>query len=118
MNEDVCRNTGLEPFECGCLDCSPSIHRFKFLGLEAECKTLDNIIDAIRTEIDYFTALKKEGYKVGGAIADDYLEVHPPKRKGFYWGRCKNCGYHLEIPKGQQQPEKCVNCEGGKQAGE
>ncbi len=115
MHEELCANTGLIPFECNCLTCHPSVHRFKFLGLEAECKTLDDIIDTVQAEIDYFSSLKKKGYKVGGAIADDYLEIYPPKRKGFYWGRCKNCGFHLEINKGTKPPEKCDFCEGGNQ---
>ena len=51
MNEDVCRNTGLGPLDCNCLDCIPSFHRFKSLGLEAECKTIEDIIDAIHAEI-------------------------------------------------------------------
>jgi hypothetical protein len=111
--EDVCKNTGLSKSECNCLTCSPSIHRFKFLGLEAECKTMDDIIDAIQAEIEYFISLKEKGYKVGGAIADDYLEIYPPRRKGFYWSRCKNCGSHLELSKGTKPPERCDFCEGG-----
>ena len=117
MNEYFCRNTGLEPFECNCLDCIPSFHRFKFIGLEAECKTIDDIIDAIQAEIDYFSALKKEGYHIKEGDAIDYLEIHPPKRDGFYWGRCRNCGYHIELPVGNQQPNKCDHCQGVKQDG-
>jgi hypothetical protein len=112
--EERCRNTGLDPLDCGCLDCMPSVHRFKFLGLEPECKSIDDIIDAIQGEIDYFTQLKKEGYKVREGDAEDYLEIIPPRRKGFYWGRCKTCGYHLELPKGTQQPTTCDNCHGVK----
>lgn len=114
MYKEKCKNTGLDPFECGCLDCSPSIHRFKFLGLEAECKSIDDIINAIQGQIDYFTYLNSKGYKAQPGDAEDYFEIIPPRRKGFYWGRCKNCGYHLELPKGTQQPNSCDNCHGVK----
>jgi hypothetical protein len=113
VHEDVCVNTGLNPFECTCLTCHPIIHRFKFLGLEGECKTIDDIIAAIQDEIDYFTSLKEQGYRVGGAIADDYMELYPPQHKGSYWGRCKNCGTLLELKTGAKAPEKCANCMGG-----
>ena len=107
-----CRNTGLDPFECGCLDCFPHVHRFKFIGLEAGCKSLDDVIDVIQNEIEYFTKLKKKGYKAKEGSAEDYLEIIPPKRKGHYWGRCKKCGFHLELPRGTQQPTGCDNCRG------
>ena len=110
--DDTCRNTGLRSSDCRCLDCFPNVHRFKFLGLEANCETIDDIIAAIQEQIDYFTELKESRYRVGGAINDDYMEIYPPRRKGFYWGRCKNCGYHIELPIGQQQPQSCDRCSG------
>lgn len=114
MFEEKCRNTGLNPFDCGCLDCMPSIHRFKFLGLEAGCKSIDDIIDVIQNEVDFFTQLKKEGYSAREGDAVDLLEIIHPQRKGFYWGRCKNCGYHSEMAKGSQQPTTCDHCQGVK----
>ncbi|TFF93079.1 hypothetical protein EU546_06720 [Candidatus Thorarchaeota archaeon] len=112
MYEERCPNTGLPPLECGCLDCIPSYHRFKFMGLETDCNSIEDIIAAIQAQIEYFESLKDEGYTIGGAIADDYMEVYPPKREGYYWGRCKNCGYHLELPIGEQQPSQCKHCGG------
>jgi len=108
--EERCRNTGLDSFDCGCLDCIPSIHRFKFLSLEADCESIDDIIHAIEKEIEYFNQLKNEGYRVREGDAEDYLEIIPPKRKGFYWGRCRTCGYHLELLKRTQQPTSCNQC--------
>ncbi|MCF2135904.1 MAG: hypothetical protein K9W43_01570 [Candidatus Thorarchaeota archaeon] len=110
MFEPSCPNTGLPVFECGCLDCNPIIHRFKFIGLEAGCKTIDDIIDLIQSEIDYFIRLKELGFTAQDGDSIDYLELRPIKREGFYWGRCKNCGNILELPIGTQQPDFCQQC--------
>lgn len=115
MFEYRCRNTGLEPFHCLCLDCFPDVHLFGPIGAEAGCKSIDDIINAIQNQIDYFTQLKKDGYKIRMGDGVDSLEIIPPRRKGFYWGRCKTCGHHLELPKGTQQPTRCENCQGVKQ---
>lgn len=117
MYEERCSNTGLPPIECSCLDCVPSYHRFKFMGLEADCRSIEDIIAAIQAQIEYFESLKVKGYTIGGEIAEDYMEVYPPKREEYYWGRCKNCGYHLELPIGEQQPGQCEHCGGAEQDG-
>lgn len=79
MYEERCFNTGLYLLECGCLDCVPSYHRFKFMALEGSCRSIEDIIVAIQTQIEYFESLKDKGYTIGGAIADEYMEIHPPK---------------------------------------
>ena len=112
MSLKRCKNTGLDPFKCNCLDCFPSIHPFKFMALEAECESLDDIIDAVKAQIEYFKQLKEEGYSVKQGISIDYLQIHPPRHDGYYWGRCKGCGHHLELPIGTQQPRICEYCEG------
>lgn len=109
MREKKCPNTGLRPFDCRCLGCYPSTHRLKYLGLDAECESIDDIIGAIQDQIDYFPSLKREGYHVED-MGNDFLAIIRPKRDGFYWGRCRSCGYRVEIPVGTQQPSECDNC--------
>lgn len=99
--------------KCGCLDCEPIIYRFKFIGLEAKCKTIDDIIDLMQLEIDHFIELKELGFTAQDGGSVDYLELRRTKREGFYWGRCKNCGHILELSIGTQQPDSCELCKGG-----
>ena len=80
------------------------------MALEAGCESIDDIINAVQKQIDYFKQLKDDGYTVKTGQADDHLEIHPPQRDGYYWGRCKTCGHHLELPIGTQQPKSCDNC--------
>ncbi|MFQ5831223.1 MAG: hypothetical protein ACE5H4_00780 [Candidatus Thorarchaeota archaeon] len=108
IEEWVCRNNGLTMEECQCLSCFPRIHRFKWIC--AECKTIDDVIDTLTGYAEYFRQLKGEGWTIGGPVEDDYMELYPPDRPGYYWARCK-CGNPFMVQKGVVAPELCDECD-------
>ena len=112
MWED-CDNTGLTRENCRCLNCWTSVFRFKFLCID--CKNIDEVIEKLDVTLEYFKNLKKQGYRVDGPISDDYMELAPPYRVGFYWMACQECGGHYEMPAGRISHGVCQECRTSKQ---
>jgi hypothetical protein len=105
---DVCSNSGLPMDKCECLDCFPWIHRFKWMC--AGCDTIDDVIETLEGQAQYFKDLRDKGYTVDGEIPDDYMHIVPPERAGHYWARCKACGGYYEAPHGNAE-RVCEECQ-------
>ena len=105
----ICVHTGKDREECMCLSCFPAIFRFKWIC--ADCKTIDDVIATLNGIAEYFENLKSEGWAIGGPIEDDYMELIPPKRKGYTWFRCKSCGQPFMVQKGVVPPKTCTSCD-------
>jgi hypothetical protein len=93
-----CHNTGLEYGDCDCLDCRPWVWTYK--GLLDECKTIKDLVKRFEEAWAYFKALDDGRFVVRGSIQDGFIQLVPPKRPGFYWMRCENCGSLFEAQKG------------------
>ncbi len=107
--EFICRNSGLLRTECQCMECIPECFRFKFLCID--CKTIDDGISTLKDTLAYFQQLREQGYYIDGPIEDDYMEIYPPKREGYYWARCQTCGSPFMVQKGVVYPMTCDNCD-------
>ena len=90
---DVCSNSGLTEDKCECLDCFPWVHRFKFICIDAQ--DIDDVIEILEGQVKLFKELKEKGYTIDEPC-DDYMQIIPPHRVGFYWARCKKCGEEYE----------------------
>jgi hypothetical protein len=109
VDDLVCRNTRLSTDECLCMECRPEIYRFKFLCME--CETIDDVVATLEGALAYFKAAREEGYYIDGGIGDDYMEVHPPKREGYYWAKCQVCHRPFLVQKGAMYPKTCDACD-------
>ncbi len=108
--DESCVNTGLVREKCRCLDCWPIIHRFKWIC--ASCVTIDDVIGVFRERTAFFEKLREDGWRIGGPIDDDYMELVPPIRDGYYWHHCNHCGSAALVPDSvKSAPETCVQCE-------
>ena len=93
-----CQNTGLEYGSCDCLDCRPWIWSYR--GLLDRCRTINDLAKKFEEAWAYFKALDDGGFVMRGSIEDGFIQLVPPKRPGFYWMRCENCGSFFEAEKG------------------
>lgn len=93
-----CHNTGIPYETCDCLDCRPWVWSYR--GLLDECKTVSDIVARFEEAWAYFKALDDGGFEMRGSFADGYIQISPPKKAGFYWMRCQDCGSFFEAPRG------------------
>jgi len=108
-DEMICPNTGMDCNKCQCLDCIPLILRFKRIC--AEAKTIDDVVNALEDVAEYFRGLKRQGWTVDGSIADDYMELCPAVKEGYYWTRCKKCGAPFTVQDRALSPGLCDQCD-------
>lgn len=105
----ICRNTRLSRSDCLCMECRPDTFRFKFLCID--CKTIDDVIATLLDTLAYFQQLREKGFYVDGPIGDDYMEIYPPKREGYYWVQCQSCRKPFMVQKGAMYPKTCDTCD-------
>ena len=108
-DEMTCPNTGMDRNKCQCLECIPHIFRFKWIC--AEAKTIDDVVKTLGGVAEYFKGLKREGWTVDGSIPDDYMELCPPVKEGYYWTRCGECGAPFTVQDRAVSPGLCDRCD-------
>ena len=93
---------------CRCLDCFPYTIPLAWAGT---AKTMDEAVAALREMTTYLNRLKKEGWTTSGSTSDDYVELLPPKKEGYYWTRCGKYGRPVAVEDGSDSPASCQECE-------
>ncbi len=107
--EFLCKGSGLPRDDCECTRCNTDIFRFKWICSETE--KIEDVIGTLGSIHDYFKTLQEKGYTIDGSIGDDYMEIHPPKRVGYYSVRCKKCREIFYVQHSAVSPGLCDTCD-------
>ncbi len=110
MHMSPCPNSGLALFDCSCFGCVPNYFQLVIQDIPHEDTVEIKILGLFTMILEYYSKMKKEGYDVKGSLEESHIIMNPPKREGFYWGRCMHCGYPYELPIGESLPISCERC--------
>ena len=111
MNEDeMCPNTGIIHENCPCMWCSPPVFFFKQMITGYNCKSITDVIKALKDRLKFITKLKEEGFRLMGPVDDHFAEFEPPDSDDIYWVECRSGGCYLKFNQGEKPPEQCPEC--------
>ena len=110
MDDETCYYTGMDRIECPCLWCSPPLFIFKYMLVDYQIDTIDDVIAALEDRLKFFEQLKKDGFRLMGPVEDYFAEFEPPESEEYYWVRCRSCGDFLKIDVGTLPRETCPMC--------
>jgi len=109
LNKTKCPNTGKNANVCNCLDCFP--YTIPLTWPRKEAVTIDDAIHGLEGLVSHLMKLKAEGWTAGGSICEEYIELCPPNKEGYYWTRCMECGEPFTVEIGTESPCLCDKCD-------
>jgi hypothetical protein len=90
--------------------CHPPIFFFKNLISDYNCRTIDDVIFALKVRQDFFKRLKENGFRLMGPIEGHWVEFEPPDSEDYYWVECRSRGCYLKVSQGEIPSKECPEC--------
>nr|KXH70598.1 MAG: hypothetical protein AM325_15690 [Candidatus Thorarchaeota archaeon SMTZ1-45] len=83
---------------------------FKQMITGYNCKSITDVIKALKDRLKFITKLKEEGFRLMGPVDDHFAEFEPPDSDDIYWVECRSGGCYLKFNQGEKPPEQCPEC--------